>query len=322
MKKYFLGLVVGFLSLMVLTACSFVAEQLSDKANEEKLLKPGALDSPVATNFNVYHYKFLDRYRVIHAWPVTSACKYAQLSTQHYKMGEISYGGVKIVSDIHEQDNHTWQRFEDGDPPSNFDRFVRPTYTTKNDERDPITGIKTGREIDRQHVGFDPLCFEAWVKTSHTLIFRLHKRDIGTWKKLWTGYNPTGKWSQKQVGATQWWAMENAPSDLHSTGTGGWFQSYLTAIADTGYSISIQLGATQESLKYPKDHAKFQTMFRHLIESVKIERLSPAIEAEIAELKAKAKAISADDCRMFSGSPPPLVREVFKALSILPIQPR
>jgi hypothetical protein len=39
-----------------------------------------------------------------------------------------------------------------------------------------------------------------------------------------------------------------------------------------------------------------QAMFRRLLESVKIEPLTPAIEAEIAQLKAQAMEIQRQEC--------------------------
>jgi hypothetical protein len=57
------------------------------------------------------------------------------------------------------------------------------------------------------------------------------------------------------------------------------------------------LGATQQSLKIPKAHAQFQTIFRHLIESVKIEALTPQIQAELAQNAQKAQAIQLNDCQ-------------------------
>ncbi|MFZ3219567.1 MAG: hypothetical protein WA174_06010, partial [Rhodoferax sp.] len=181
-----------------------------------------------------------------------------------------------------------WQR---GDPRQGFG-----SYVTSVIRHQPIYGPQGLERYEDQEQGLQPVCFQAWVGTSHTLILRLHKRDVATWKALWSEYNPSGKWSQQQIGSNSWWLLENDARDLQSTGIGWWFKSYLTPIGDTGYSIGIQLGANQNSLRNPQAHAEMQVLFRHLVESVKIEPLTPAIEAELAQLKVQAEEIVRQDC--------------------------
>ncbi len=291
MKRQLASIIGIAAVLATLSACGFVSTQLTDKANEERLLKPGALDKPLTGYFDTYSVRFLDRYRLMHDWPVVSNCKYSKLPTignnqERYK------GEIYSADDVYEAGDRTWQR--DAHPSSNFDRFVR-----SQKKQQPI--FKSGaanvvKRYEENEEGLQPLCFEAWVETSHTLIFRLHKRDPAIWKVRWSEFNPTGKWSQRQVGSNVWWVLENAQHDLQKTGIGGWFLSYLTPIGDTGYSISIQLGATQDSLRHPEAHARFLAMFQHLIESVRIDPLTPAIEAEIAQLKERAVEVQREDC--------------------------
>ena len=178
------------------------------------------------------------------------------------------------MRDIYEDQGKTWQRFDPKLGPYDFDRFVRPTYKRQIPEFD-AAGKKTGRMLEKDETGLEPVCFEAWVGTSHTLILRLHKRDLAAWKTMWTEYNPSGKWTQKQVNGIHWWALENEEKDLQSTGTGGWFQSWLAPVGTTGYTLAIQLGANRQSLQHPQAHANFQAMFRHLIESVRIDDIKP-----------------------------------------------
>lgn len=283
----------------VLSACSFVSQQLSDKRMEEQLLRPGALDSPVATNFDEYHFRFLEKYRVVHAWPVTSACKYAGRGTM-YKMGETSYGEVQWVLDIIEEGGTTKQR--DADPGWNFNRFVR-SIKVQRPEYETVNGVRGISHYYENEEGLQPICFEAWVGSSHSLVMRLHKRDIATWKSLWSSYNPSGVWTEKFIGGNHWQVLENSEANLAPSGTGGWFRSYLTPVGNTGYTLALQLGATQDSLKNPQVHAAFQAMFKRLIESVKIEPLAPAIEADMAQLKAKAFEISRQNCLRMKNPP-------------------
>lgn len=284
----------GLIAALTLISCGFVTQQRTDKAQEERLLKPGVLDTGIATNFNEYRFKFMDRYRISHAWPVTSSCGYRSQDTK-YKMGDVTYGEVKLVRDIYEEDGKTWQRFPSEVGPYNLSSYVRSKIVHQ-----PIyENVDGGRAIVRyedQEQGLQAMCFQAWVGTSHTLILRLHKRDMETWKTLWSRYNPSGKWNQQQINGAFWATLENDEKDMQRTGTGGWFKSYLTPIADTGYSISIQLGANQDSLQNPQAHAAMQLLFRQLLGSVKVEPLTPTIEAELAELKAKAQDIQRQEC--------------------------
>ena len=54
-----LKLIFIFLLGAVLSSCGFVFQQLSDKAMEDRLLKPGALDSPIPWNLKTYGFRFL-----------------------------------------------------------------------------------------------------------------------------------------------------------------------------------------------------------------------------------------------------------------------
>lgn len=263
---------MGMLALFAaLSACGFVSQQLADKAREDQLLKPGAMDRNLTNVYDTYQFKFLDKYRITHEWPRNSkGCQYAGLPTLNVNDG--FHGEFYAIRDIYETNGSTKQR---GAHPSwEFNRFVREKYTRLIPEFD-AAGKKTGRMLEKEETGLEPVCFEAWVGTSHTLILRLHKRDLATWKALWSDYNPSGKWAQKQVNGIYWWVLENEEKDLQSTGTGGWFQSWLTPIGDTDYTLAIQLGANKQSLQFPQAHANFQSMFRHLIESVKIEEIEP-----------------------------------------------
>lgn len=266
---------------------------------EEQLLKPGALDSPVATNFDEYHFKFLDRYRIVHTWPVTSACKYAGRGTM-YRMGETSYGEVNWVRDIIEDGAATKQR--DADPAWNFDRFVR-SMKVQRPVYDTVNGVRGIVRYEENEEGLQPICFEAWVGSSHSLVMRLHKRDIATWKSQWSSYNPSGVWTEKFIGVNHWQVLENSDENLRTSGTGGWFRSYLIPVGDTGYTLALQLGATQQSLENPQAHAAFQAMFKHLIESVRIEPLTPAIEEDMAQLKSKAFEITRQNCLRMKSPP-------------------
>jgi hypothetical protein len=106
----------------------------------------------------------------------------------------------------------------------------------------------------------------------------LYKRDLASWRAIQTEKNPKGKWAERRVGGNLWLVHETAEQDFSPrplNGVGGPFQTWLLPIGDTGYTLGMEMGASRESLQYPDAHARFQTTFRHLIESVKFEPLRP-----------------------------------------------
>lgn len=296
MKKN-IHLTLSSIFLLTLSACSFIGQQLADKKNEERLLKPGALDLPLTSINDTYQYKFLNKYRVTHQWPRTSNCNYRKTPTLGANDG--STGEFFSVLDIYEADGHTWQvgtvsfeeykrtRYMNRDYPTpiptfddyayylSFDRYVRSVKIINPVVYDKTTRKRIEGASEEIEGGLQSLCFQSWYASSHTLIMRLHKLDIQAWKAMWTKNNPRGKWSEQRVAGNLWMVQETEEKELspRSLGaSGGWFQGWLRPIGDTGYTISLQLGASQESLQNAEAHTRFKTAFRHLIESVKVEQ--------------------------------------------------
>ncbi len=264
------------------------------KRNDDRYLKPGALEVPLTNIYDTYRYKFLDKYRVTHKWPHTAGtCNYRKVNTD-----DVSGGRTFAVGDIHESDGKTWQRFE-GSKPFDFSRYVRSVKIMN-----PVVYDKVTRELipgasEEIEAGLQSMCFESWYVTSHSLVMRLHKRDQETWQQQWTRSNPKGKWSKQRVAENAWLVQEVPENELAlraPNAAGGWFQSWLLPVGDTGYTIALQLGASQESLQYPEAHARMKAAFHHLIESVKIEPLNAQLEAEQAELAKTARAAVRKDC--------------------------
>ncbi len=282
------------LSVVLLGGCG-IEEGI--KRNDERYLKPGALDLPLTNVYDTYQYKFLDKYRITHQWPHTAGtCKYRAV------IKDDPHGGRYFpVRDIYEVDGHTWQAGTKTFEEVKRTRYVHPTYPTPPPTFDeyayshsfdryvrsvkimnPVYGKVKGvrQKIGEEEIegGLQSLCFESWYATSHSLVMRLHKQDQNTWKAQWTQFNPKGKWSEQRVGGNLWAVQETPEQELSPRApgaAGGWFQSWMLPIGDTGYTITLQLGASQESLQYPEAHARMKASFRHLIESVKIEPLQP-----------------------------------------------
>jgi hypothetical protein len=238
------------------------------KRNDDRYVQPGALDLPLTGYYDIYMYKFLDRYRIRHDWPTSAgACLYRSLPTLN--RADRFKGEVFAAPDIYETNGKTWQASSTGRPPMDFDRFVRSVkYISK----------ERGREGEVMEVGFRALCGKTWQATNHSLTVFLHKRDLASWRAIWTERNPKGKWSERRIGSNIWLVQETAEQDFKPklpNGFGGPFQTWLLPIGDTGYILAFELSANRESLQHTDAHAHFQATFRHLIESVKIEPLQP-----------------------------------------------
>ena len=276
MKQKIVLTIVGLGMLASLSSCGFAAGQLADKAQEVQLLKPGALDAPVTGYYDAYSFKLLDKYRVTHEWPVVSNCKYRKQPTLN--RSDRFRGEVYAVRDIYEDEGKTWQRFDLNIGPYDFDRFVRPTYKREIPEFD-AAGKKTGRILEKDEIGLDPVCFEAWVGTSHATTLMLYKRTVNEWQSA------LGQWSQgayvgpgsrkfsEDVSGNRWHVYRVEPKPRISNRIAGAFELRILPIGTSGYTLAIELAANQDSLQHPQAHANFQAMFRHLIESVKIEPL-------------------------------------------------
>jgi len=265
-------------SMVLLSACGFVAGQLQDKANEDRLLKPGALDLPLTGFYSHYQYKLLDRYQITHQWIRESSCGYRDVELGKYESKDrLTKDRFFNVRDIFEEGGSTWQRFDAKTGNFNFDRYVRPEYTVKTKN-----GLKTEK-------GYNTLCYQSWWTTSHSIALFLRKQPLDDMKAGFTQWYPEGTWTTKTVNNLTWYVQE-VPEDKFRTrplnGVAGPFQLWALPLADTGYSMAIKLGASKESLQYPDAHVRMQAMFKHLVESVKIEPI-PATSTNTSPVPAE-----------------------------------
>lgn len=95
-------------------------------------------------------------------------------------------------------------------------------------------------------------------------------------------YSPNAHWTERTVGQYTWTVMEVAEENLVApplNGVGGAYRAWLLPLADSGYTLSFELGANTESLRDPKANAQFLAVLQHLVESVRIEALPAAAPA-------------------------------------------
>lgn len=292
MKWIFIGLIT-----MTVGGCGVIEETI--KRNDDLYATPGAMDSPLTGIYKTYQYDLLDRYRITHQW-LESGCAYSALEQPSTTPGQRSY--FYAVGDIYEDGNSTKQR--GAHPAWNFDSYVRsvkqsyPVWapTTREESAASVKATlekarresRTGKveadppstrvplRYEEQETGFEPICFESWWSSSHYLRLRLQKRTLKDMQMVFSDSYPEGQWTSKTVNGQGWLVQETSEDQMRSrplNGLGGPYQSWLLPLGDTGYTMALEMGASKESLQYPQAHAAMSQVFRHLIESVKVEPL-------------------------------------------------
>lgn len=261
---------------LVVTGC---AGEIIRK-NDDRYMQPGALDPLLTGYYDVYKFIFLRQYNITHEWPLPArACKYRALPTLGRDQDRYK-GEVFAIPEIYESASKTWQASSTGRPPWDFDRFVRPTYKREIPEFD-AAGKKTGRMLEKVETGLEPVCFEAWVGTSHAMTLMLYKRTVNEWESAlsqWSQGSYVGPGSKKfteDVSGNRWHVYRVEPKPRITNRIAGAFELRILPIGTSNYTLAIELAANQDSLQHPQAHANFQAMFRHLIESVRIENIKP-----------------------------------------------
>ena len=283
---------------LTLSACGFIGQQLADKAGEERLLKPGALDLPLTGINDTYQYNFMNTYRITHQWPSISNCSYIKNPVPGVEGG--STGKFYSVFDIYELDGHTWQAgsmsfeefkrshyvhpiyptpvptFDDYTYYLSFDRYVRSVKTINPVVYDKITGRRIEGASEVIEVGLQVLCHQSWYKSQHSIAMYLRKWSVDQYINwLQTNAQPLGQVSRQRRGTLDWTVLEfQLEPQPNNGGSSGPYQYWMLPVGETGYTFMLRLGANQESLKHPETHARMQTAFLRLIDSMKIEPIA------------------------------------------------
>lgn len=253
--------ILTFCMAVLISGCGF--DDFIRK-NDARYAKPGAMDSPLTGIYNTYRFDLLDGYRISHQW-LESGCAYRGVRQPSTQQGALSrlFVGRNVV----EKDGKTWLKFPDG--LFDFDPWVRSVNWTSKE---------TGKEGEVLEVGRKPLCFESWWASSHYLRLRIQKRSLLEFERVFIERYPEGEWRSESLNGLKWRVQQVPSAKLRTrplNGLGGPYQSWLTALGNSGYALSIEMGASKESLDHPQAHADIEAVFKHLVSSLKVERLSP-----------------------------------------------
>lgn len=243
----------------VLTGC--VSEII--RSNDDRYLRPGALDPEVREVFKRYEYKLMGEYQVGHAWlRGVNSCQYNQPVFD-------PNAPLTIAGDIDEKDGVVYQL---RDSPAyrktgnikylSIDRYVRSHIVVDKDGKSWEQGLK-------------PMCFAYWLRTQHVLKIDLRRQSIDEQLAASVKSTPEASISKQRVGDNTWHVVTSSLGPAPLNGVGGPYQKWILPVGDSGYIFIFGLGANQDSLQYPAAHSQMQEIFRHLIESVRIEPIQP-----------------------------------------------
>ena len=250
-----------FFAAMLMSGCG-VDEFI--RKNDDRYATPGAMDSPLTGIYNTYRFDLLDRYRISHQW-LESGCAYRGVRQPSTQQGMLSR--VFVGRDIVETDSKTWLRFSDG--LFDFDPWVRSVKWVSREK---------GKEGQTKEVGLKPVCFEYWWTSSHYLEATIRHSSLSDYEASFAKSHRLAKWSTRQLNGLTWRVAE-VPTNLLQArppnGLGGPYRAWLTELGDTGYVISIEMGASKESLDHSKAHADIEAVLKHLVSSLQVTRLNP-----------------------------------------------
>lgn len=233
--------------------------------NDDRYLRPGALDLPLAQAYDRYSYAFMKKYRITHLWLRQTACAVGGLDAGT----DPSDKSVQLLAsrDIYEVDGKTYQAAGKMGSPRNIDRYVRSV---------PWVSNRPGEEGKVYETGWKALCSEAWVRTSHYLSLTIQKQSAKDFEKSIAEWYGSATWSTEiRNGLT--WRVARVPDDRLSApplnGVGGPYRIWIVALGDTGYSMSAQMGASTESLPFPQSTRNIEAALMRIVDSVRIEPL-------------------------------------------------
>ncbi|MDR7092654.1 hypothetical protein [Hydrogenophaga laconesensis] len=135
-----------------------------------------------------------------------------------------------------------------------------------------------GKEGTLVEVGLKPVCLESWWTSSHYLIAYMRRSSLEAYEASLAKAYAKAQWSTRELNGLKWRVAQVPSSQMEPrkpNGGGEAYQAWLTELGDTGYVMSFEMGASKESLDYPKAHEAIEAVLQHLLNTFTIERLHP-----------------------------------------------
>ncbi len=260
---------LALLGSIVAAAMAGCSIESALRANDERYLRPGALDTPRTGVYSTYIFNLMGRYRVTHEWVNTTPCAYRAYERPappgRYR------SNVWDVPGIYESDGKTWQGNDgfENVPPKNLDRWVRSIKQVSTAPGGVGKVVETGMES---------LCLEAWWGTNHYMVLRLRRASVDAVQEEFSRYTAGEpvQWTTRMLNGLTWRVMEVPDDKLRPrrpNSVGAPHQTWIAPLGDSGYAMAFSLGASRESLDFPQAHAAFQSTFMRLVNSLRVEPL-------------------------------------------------
>lgn len=257
--------------LLTLSGCSV---QEIVRKNDDRYLQAGSLDSPLSGIYSRYSFKLSSRYLITYEWLNSSPCA---LRSSELPPAKGQYrSNIHRMPEIYEAQGRTWQASDYGLEPIDIGRWVGSVVEVSR---------SVGTEGQLVEVGLKPLCQEGWTISSHFLMVRLRRSTLDAFQNEVTAAS-TGvpiRWTRRTLNGLEWRVLhvpldQLRPRNLNAIGAP--YQTWITALGDSGYSIAFSLGASKESLDHPRTHAALEATFQHLLHALKVEPLVSPAKAE------------------------------------------
>lgn len=303
-----LKLIFIFLLGVVLSSCGFVFQQFSDKAMEDRLLKAGALDSPIPWNLKTYGFRFLDRYWIRHGWPVSSSCSYGSLRASAVDSDGFYRGGPIYVFPIFEREGSIWQGRLEGGPTgmNGLFRSVKRVVPINAKQESDVKEKPEEKRYEEREYGFGVMCGENWVGIEMSVAMQFFQRTQDQWAAILDEKLPPQglKKTWETVGSNTWMAYTADLQPKQPNVLGGPYKVYVTPVADSGFTIAISMRANQESIKTPEAFQAMDVLFHRLLESVKIEPWTDLAASEVETTRLQGMEIVKQDCLKYYRNKP------------------
>ncbi len=273
-----------------LPACSNAIQQIVEKNREEYLLhNPGALDPKIGSDvrYVTHTFKFLEKHKVSHDWPIgMDACGYSIIEIPESQQDGYWYGSYRRLGDIFEYKGSTLQEVRvNGYPERSYDASFMSLDNY----------VKTWKKVDELGVertyGYDPICEQALVGASLSISVYLYSGKP-KWLEKYTARRPAGSkekyFFKKKFAGRDWLVRKKKLKKKLSNGGVPAVEQWFTPVADTGYYYSFEFFSDADSPTDVHTYEVMRKVFRHLLESLKIERLN---KKEAMQVQVKVKKL-------------------------------